>query len=68
MSIFKSITTLVSTPVHCLGELGKDLSGLTDIRKDESDGILSICTLGASSVVKGVVKSIEKAGEEQSDE
>jgi len=25
---------------------------------------LSICTLGASSVVKGVVKSIEKAGEE----
>lgn len=64
MSIFKSITTLVSTPVRCLGELGEDLSSLTDIRKDESDGILSICTLGASSVVKGVVKSIKKAGEE----
>lgn len=64
MSIFKSITTIVSTPIRCLGELGKDLSSLTDVRKDETDGILSICTLGASSVVKGVVKSIKKAGEE----
>lgn len=64
MSIFKAITTIVSTPIRCLGELGKDLSSLTDIRKDETDGILSICTLGASSVVKGVVKSFEKAGEE----
>ena len=64
MSVFKSITTIVSTPVRCLGELGKDLSSLTDVRKDESEGILSICTLGASSVVKGVVKSIKKAGEE----
>ena len=64
MSIFKSITTLVSTPVRCLGELGKDLSSLTDDRKDETDGILSVATLGVSSVVKGVVKSIEKAGDE----
>lgn len=64
MSIFKSVITLASTPIRCLGELGNDLSSLTDIRKDESDGILSICTLGASSVVKGVVKSIEKAGKE----
>ena len=64
MSIFKAITTLVSTPVRCLGELGKDLSSLTDDRKDETDGILSLATLGASSFVKGVVKSIKKAGEE----
>ena len=64
MSIFKAITTLVSTPVRCLGELGKDLSSLTDDRNDETDGILSLATLGASSVVKGVVKSIKKAGEE----
>lgn len=64
MSIFKAITTIVSTPVRCLGELGNDLSSLTDIRKDETDGILSICTFGASSVVKGVIKSIKKAGEE----
>ena len=67
MSIFKAITTLVSTPVRCLGELGKDLSSLTDDRKDETDGILSLATLGASSVVKGIVKSIKKAGEELDD-
>ena len=64
MSIFKSITTIVSTPIRCLGELGKDLSSLTDVRKDETDGILAIATVGASSVVKGVIKSIKKAGEE----
>ena len=64
MGIFKSVITLASTPVRCLGELGKDLSSLSDIRKDESDGILSICTLGTSSVLKGVIKSIEKAGKE----
>lgn len=67
MSIFKSITTIISTPVRCLGELGKDLSSLTDIRKDETDGILAIVTVGASSVVKGIVKSIKKAGEELDD-
>ena len=64
MSIFKAITTLATTPIRCVGELGKDLSSLTDIRKDETDGILSVATLGASSVVKGVVKSLKKAGEE----
>ena len=67
MSIFKAITTLVSTPVRCLGELGKDLSSLTDDRKDETDGILSLATLGTSSAIKGVVKSIKKAGEELDD-
>lgn len=64
MSIFKSIITLATTPIRCLGEVGKDLSTLTDPRKDESDGVLSLCALGTSSVVKGVVKSIKKAGEE----
>ena len=67
MSIFKAITTIISTPIRCLGELGKDLSSLTDIRKDETDGILSIATVGVSSVVKGVIKSIKKAGEELDD-
>lgn len=61
MGIFKSITTLVSTPIRCLGELGKDLSSLTDDHKDETDGLLSIATLGTSSLVKGVVKSIKKS-------
>lgn len=64
MSILKALTTLAATPIRCLGEVGKDLSTLTDPRKDESDGILSLYTLGTSSVVKGVVKSLEKAGEE----
>ena len=67
MGIFKSVITLASTPVRCLGELGKDLSSLADIKKDESDGLLSIATLGTSSIVKGVVKSIKKAGEELDD-
>ena len=67
MSIFKALKTLATTPIRCVGELGKDLSSLTDDRKDETDGILSLATLGASSVVKGVVKSIKKAGEELDD-
>lgn len=64
MSLFKSLTTIASTPIRCLGEIGKDLSSLTDARKDEADGILSIATLGVSSIIKGCVKSIIKAGEE----
>lgn len=67
MSIFKALTTLATTPIRCVGELGKDLSSLTDIRKDESDGLLSIATLGTSSIVKGVVKSLEKVEEELDD-
>ena len=64
MSLLKSIVTLASTPVRCLGELGKDLETLVDDRKDETKGILAIATLGTSSAIKGVVKSIKKAGEE----
>lgn len=67
MSIFKALTTLATTPIRCVGELGKDLSSLTDIRKDESDGFLAIATLGTSSIVKGVVKSLEKAAEDLDD-
>lgn len=64
MTIFKSVTTLLSSPIRCLGELGKDLSSLTDDRKDETDGLLSIATFGTSSIVKGIIKSMKKAGEE----
>lgn len=64
MGLLTSLVTLASTPVRCLGELGKDLSSLTDDKKDESDGVLAIGTLGLSSVTKGIVKSIEKAGKE----
>ena len=64
MSLLKSIMILASTPVRCLGELGKDLESLANNRKDETKGILAIATLGTSSAIKGVVKSIKKAGEE----
>ena len=64
MSLLKSIVTLASTPVRCLGELVKDLETLVDDRKDETKRILTIATLGKSSVIKGVVKSVKKAGEE----
>ena len=67
MSIFKALKTLASTPIRCVGELGKDLETLVDDRKDETKGILTIATLGTSSVVKGVIKSIRKAGEELDD-
>lgn len=67
MSILKSISTLVSAPIRCLDEVGKDLSTLADSNKEECRGILCLCTLGASSVIKGVVKTIKKAGEELDD-
>ena len=64
MSIFKALKTLATTPIRCVGELGKDLETLVDDRKDETKGMLAIATLGTSSVIKGVVKSIKKDGEE----
>lgn len=64
MGLFNALIDIVSTPIRCVGELGKDLSSLTDIKKDESDGMLAIATLGLSSVAKGVVKSLEKAGKD----
>ena len=64
MNLLKSIVTLASTPMRCLGELGKDLETLIDDRKDETKGILTIATLGTSSIVKGIIKTIKKAGEE----
>lgn len=64
MGLFNALIDIASTPIRCVGELGKDLSSLTDIRKDESDGMLAIATLGLSSVAKGVVKSLEKAGKD----
>ena len=67
MSIFKALKTLAITPIRCVGELGKDLETLVDDRKDETKGILAIATLGASSAIKGVVKSIKEAGEELDD-
>lgn len=64
MSLLKSIVTLVGTSVRCLDELGKDLNSLVDLGEDETKGILSVAILGTSSIIKGAMKSIKKAGEE----
>ena len=64
MSLFDALIDIASAPVRCVGELGKDLSSLTDIKKDEADGMLAIGTFGLSSVAKGVVKSLEKEGKD----
>ena len=64
MGLFKALIDVASTPIRCAGELGKDLSSLTDVKKDEADGMLAIGTFGVSSVLKGVVKSLEKAGKD----
>lgn len=59
MSLFEAIGELCATPIRCLGELKDDLSG----DNDDADAGLAIMTLGLSSVVKGIGKSIEKANE-----
>ena len=64
MGLFDALVDIASTPIRCVGEIGKDLSSLTDIKKDEADGMMAIATLGLSSVAKGVVKSLEKAGKD----
>lgn len=64
MGLFNALVDIATTPLRVAGELGKDLSTLTDVKKDESDGFLAIGTLGLSSAVKGVVKSLEKAGKD----
>lgn len=64
MGLFKALIDVASTPIRCAGELGKDLLSLTDVKKDEADGMLAVATLGMSSVAKGVVKSLEKAGKD----
>ena len=68
MSIFKALVDIASTPIRCAGELGKDLASMADERKDGDDGILAIGTFGLSSIAKGVVKSLEKAGKDLDNE
>lgn len=64
MGLFSSLVSLAETPIRCACELGKDLSSIVDDKKDGLDGMLSLATLGTSSVAKGVVKSLEKAEKE----
>jgi len=62
MGFFDSLIDLASAPIRCADELVKDLSGKN--KNEEADGMLSIITCGASSVLKGVAKSVEKAAED----
>ena len=57
MSLFEAMGELCSMPIRCLGEIRDDLSG----DNDDADAGLSIMTLGLSSIVKGIGKTIEKS-------
>lgn len=59
MSLFDAIGELCAMPIRCAGEVVKDISGNGD--NEECDFMLSLLTCGASSVVKGIGKSITKA-------
>jgi len=60
MGIFKAITKIAFSPVRAVAEIAKDISGNTS---EEEQG-LSILTMGASSVVKGLAKSVKEASDE----
>lgn len=58
MGLFEAIGELCTMPIRCAGELVKDF---TDDNDNEMDTPLAIMTLGASSVVKGIGKTIKKS-------
>ena len=60
MGLFDAIGELCSMPVRCLVEIVDDFTGNND---DEVATPLAILTLGGSSVVKGIAKTIEKAND-----
>lgn len=59
MGLFEAIGEIAAMPIRVAGELVKDISSIGDF--DDSDAMLSMFTLGGSSVVKGIGKSITKA-------
>ena len=61
MSLFEAIGELCTIPIRCAGEVVRDITGNGD--NEEADVMLSLMTFGASSVVKGIGKTIEKANE-----
>lgn len=62
MGILSALADIASAPIRCADELVKDLTG--NNKNEEADGMLSILTCGASSVLKGVAKSVEKAAKD----
>ena len=59
MSLLDAIGELATMPVRCLGEIVDDLT----CENDDADMGLSIMTLGASSIVKGIGKTIKKSAD-----
>lgn len=59
MSLFDAIGELCTMPVRCLGQVVDDFTG----SDSETDAPLAILTLGGSSIVKGIAKTIEKAND-----
>lgn len=59
MGLFEAIGELAAMPIRVAGELAKDVSSIGDF--DDSDAMLALFTLGGSSIVKGVAKTIGKA-------
>lgn len=57
MSLFDSLIELGTAPIRMLGEVVDDLSE----NNSEEEKYLAWLTLGTSSLVKGAVKTIEKA-------
>ena len=57
MSLFDSIIELGTAPIRMLGEVVDDFSE----NNSEEEKYLAWLTLGTSSLVKGAVKTIEKA-------
>lgn len=60
MGLFDAIGELCTMPVRCLGEVVNDFTGNND---NEMDTPLAILTMGGSSLIKGVAKTIEKAND-----
>lgn len=60
MSIFKAFAKIAFSPIRAVSEVVKDVSG----DNDELSQALSILTLGISSVIKGLARSVEEASDE----
>lgn len=60
MGLFSALGQIVAAPIHIADTVVKDLKGDND---DVAQGA-SIASLGLTSVVRGIAKSIEKAADE----
>ena len=60
MSFLKGLTKLVSFPIKAVAEIVDDLSA----NNSDESMVVSLATLGISSVVKGTAKAVKEASEE----